>query len=155
MDSLVEDLGRPKLSAVSACSLGRFWRKDFSIDDAPTICIIRRYCRLEPEQAAARTESSSSGVEFRSLRCVPVADPPADRPILIEASFVLIGFPNGIATRLMNALMSHLQASGVKQISGSVLANNSAMLTFIKQMGFAVAGVPDDPSTVLVTKHLD
>ena len=55
----------------------------------------------------------------------------------------------------MNALMSHLQASGVKQISGSVLANNSAMLTFIKQMGFAVAGVPDDPSTVLVTKHLD
>ena len=61
----------------------------------------------------------------------------------------------GIGTRLMNALISHLQASGVKQISGSVLKSNSAMLKFIKQMGFAETSIPDDPSTVLITKHLD
>jgi acetyltransferase len=61
----------------------------------------------------------------------------------------------GIGTRLMNALIKHLQVSGIKQISGSVLKNNSAMLTFIKQMGFEETDTPDDPSTVLVTKHLD
>jgi L-amino acid N-acyltransferase YncA len=55
----------------------------------------------------------------------------------------------------MNALINHLQASGVKQISGSVLASNSAMLKFIKQMGFAETSIPDDPSTLLITKHLD
>src|SRR4030042_291765 len=61
----------------------------------------------------------------------------------------------GIGTRLMNALISHLQVSGVKQISGSVLRSNSAMIKFIKQMGFAETSIPDDPSTLLVTKHLD
>ena len=61
----------------------------------------------------------------------------------------------GIGIRLMNALISHLQVSGVKQISGSVLKSNSAMLKFIKQMGFAETSIPDDPSTLLITKHLD
>jgi acetyltransferase len=61
----------------------------------------------------------------------------------------------GIGTRLMNALISHLQASGVKQISGSVLKSNSAMLKFIKEMGFEETSVPEEPTTVLLTKHLD
>ena len=61
----------------------------------------------------------------------------------------------GIGTRLMKALISHLQVSGVKQISGSVLQSNSVMLKFIKKLGFAETNAPDDPSTVLITKHLD
>ena len=61
---------------------------------------------------------------------------------------------HGIGTRLMNALISHLQVSGVKQISGSVLKSNSAMLKFIKQMGFAETSSADDPSTLLVTKNI-
>jgi acetyltransferase len=61
----------------------------------------------------------------------------------------------GIGTRLMNALIKHLKVSGVKQISGSVLKSNSAMLKFIKQMGFEETDIPDDPSTLLVTKHLN
>jgi acetyltransferase len=60
----------------------------------------------------------------------------------------------GIGTRLMNALISHLQVSGVKQISGSVLKSNSAMLKFIKQLGFTETNIPDDPSTLLVTKNI-
>jgi acetyltransferase len=60
----------------------------------------------------------------------------------------------GIGTRLMNALIKHLQASGVKRISGSVLKRNSAMLKFIKQLGFAETDIPDDPSILLVTKNL-
>jgi acetyltransferase len=60
----------------------------------------------------------------------------------------------GIGTRLMNALIKHLQASGVKRISGSVLKGNSAMREFVKQLGFAETNIPDDPSILLVTKHL-
>ena len=60
----------------------------------------------------------------------------------------------GIGTRLMNALVKHLQASGVKRISGTVLRGNSAMRKFVKQLDFAETNIPDDPSTLLVTKHL-
>jgi acetyltransferase len=60
----------------------------------------------------------------------------------------------GIGTRLMNSLIKHLQASGVKQISGSVLKRNSAMLKFVKQLGFTETDVPDDPSVLSVTKNL-
>jgi acetyltransferase len=61
---------------------------------------------------------------------------------------------HGIGTRLMNALIAHLQASGIKQISGSVIKSNSAMRKFITQMGFEETDDPDDPLTLLVTKHL-
>ena len=61
----------------------------------------------------------------------------------------------GIGTRLMNALIRHIQVSGVKQISGYVIKRNSAMRKFIKQMGFEETDVPDDPSTLLVTKYFD
>ena len=60
----------------------------------------------------------------------------------------------GIGTRLMNALIRHLQGSGVKRISGYVLKENPVMRKFIKQMGFAETNIPDDPSSLLVTKHL-
>jgi len=60
----------------------------------------------------------------------------------------------GMGRKLMNALISHLQVSGIKQISGSVIKSNSVMRKFIKQMGFEETDAPDDPSTLLVTKHL-
>jgi acetyltransferase len=60
----------------------------------------------------------------------------------------------GIGTRLMNALIKHLQASGVKRISGTVLKGNYAMRKFVKRLDFAETNIPDDPSTLLVTKHL-
>jgi acetyltransferase len=61
----------------------------------------------------------------------------------------------GIGTRLMNALINHLQVSGIKQISGSVLKSNSDMLKFIRPMGFTETSIPDDQSTLLITKNLD
>ncbi len=60
----------------------------------------------------------------------------------------------GIGTRLMTSLISHLKASGVNQMSGSVLRSNSTMLTFIKKMGFTEINMSDDPSTVSITMHL-
>ena len=60
----------------------------------------------------------------------------------------------GIGRKLMNALIGHLQVSGIKQISGSVIKSNSVMRKFIKQMGFEETDAPDDSSTLSVTKHL-
>jgi acetyltransferase len=60
----------------------------------------------------------------------------------------------GIGTRLMNALIRHIQGSGVKRMSGYVLKTNSAMRKFVKQLDFAETNIPDDPSILLVTKHL-
>jgi acetyltransferase len=60
----------------------------------------------------------------------------------------------GIGRKLMNALIGHLQVSGIKQISGSVIKSNSVMRKFIKQMGFEETAAPDDSSTLSVTKHL-
>jgi acetyltransferase len=60
----------------------------------------------------------------------------------------------GIGTKLMNALIRHLQVSGVKRISGYVLKSNSAMRKFVKLLDFAETNIPDDPSILLVTKHL-
>jgi acetyltransferase len=60
----------------------------------------------------------------------------------------------GIGMRLMNALIRHLQGSGVKRISGYVLKSNSAMRKFVKLLDFAETNIPDDPSILLVTKHL-
>jgi acetyltransferase len=61
----------------------------------------------------------------------------------------------GIGTRLMKALVSHLRNGGVRQITGSVFTSNSVMRSFVKQMGFVEAEIPGDPSTLLVTRHLD
>jgi acetyltransferase len=60
----------------------------------------------------------------------------------------------GIGKKLMNALIKHLQGSGVKQISGFVLKRNPAMLKFIKELGFTETNIPDDSSMLLVTKKL-
>jgi acetyltransferase len=60
----------------------------------------------------------------------------------------------GIGSRLMKALIRHLQGSGVKRISGNVLKSNSAMRKFVKLLDFAETNIPDDPSILLVTKHL-
>jgi acetyltransferase len=60
----------------------------------------------------------------------------------------------GIGSRLMKALIKHLQGSGVKRISGSVLKSNLAMRKFAKQMDFAETDIPDDPSILLVTKQM-
>lgn len=60
----------------------------------------------------------------------------------------------GIGTRLMNALIMHIQAGGVKRISGTVLKRNSVMRKFVKHLGFTETNVTDDPSMLLVTKNL-
>jgi L-amino acid N-acyltransferase YncA len=52
-------------------------------------------------------------------------------------------------------LISHAQARGIKQMHGSVLKSNPAMLQFVKDLGFEETTDPDDSSLMLVTKSLN
>jgi acetyltransferase len=60
----------------------------------------------------------------------------------------------GIGTRLIRALTRHLRASGVKRISGSVLASNAVMRKLAKDLGFVETQSRNDPSLLSVTRGL-
>ncbi len=59
----------------------------------------------------------------------------------------------GLAGILMNALIDIARARGLAKIEGSVLATNTRMLKFTRQLGF-VQHEPDDRTTVRVVRSL-
>jgi acetyltransferase len=60
----------------------------------------------------------------------------------------------GLGRKLMDSLISHAQARGIKRIHGSVLSDNPWMLQFVKGLGFVETIDPEDDSVVLVEKYL-
>ena len=60
----------------------------------------------------------------------------------------------GLGWLLMKQLIMHGQASGLSELYGSVLAENSTMLGMCRKLGFAVGVDPDDPSIRHVTLKL-
>ena len=61
---------------------------------------------------------------------------------------------HGIGRRLMNALITHAEAQGVKDLYGRVLQSNSGMRNFCVGLGFVESRSADDPFVVVVTKTL-
>ena len=61
---------------------------------------------------------------------------------------------SGLAGILMLALMSVARSRGLKTMEGSVLAINSAMLKFMRQLGFSQERDPGDAQTVRVVRAL-
>ncbi len=60
----------------------------------------------------------------------------------------------GIAQRLMAALTDAARAHGFRTMEGLVLAENTDMLDFVKDLGFEVHPMPQQPATVRVVKRL-
>ena len=60
----------------------------------------------------------------------------------------------GVGYLLMNRLIAVARQYGVRQLVGEVLRENRPMLAMCRELGFAVASDPDDPSVVRVTKPL-
>uniref|UniRef100_UPI00131BB893 GNAT family N-acetyltransferase n=1 Tax=Acidisphaera sp. L21 TaxID=1641851 RepID=UPI00131BB893 len=54
----------------------------------------------------------------------------------------------GIARRLMHRLVEWGQSQGMTAIVGQVLSENRPMLAFIRQLGFTLRRVPDEPEVV-------
>ena len=61
---------------------------------------------------------------------------------------------SGLAGVLMHALTDVARSRGLKVMEGSVLATNSAMLKFARQLGFRQERIAEDPQTVRVVKAL-
>jgi acetyltransferase len=60
----------------------------------------------------------------------------------------------GIAGLLMDALIDHARAHGVRTMEGLVLRDNHTMLAFVRSLGFEVEAIDEDARIVRVAKRL-
>jgi acetyltransferase len=60
----------------------------------------------------------------------------------------------GLGTRIMSQLMLSARARGFKTMEGQVLADNTAMLELVRELGFVVRPDPENPGVYLVTREL-
>ncbi|HYA38208.1 MAG TPA: bifunctional acetate--CoA ligase family protein/GNAT family N-acetyltransferase [Candidatus Methylomirabilis sp.] len=60
----------------------------------------------------------------------------------------------GIGTRLLGMLMEAARAKGLKSLEGEVLAENAAMLSLVRRLGFSAQPVPEAPSVYAVYREL-
>ncbi len=57
----------------------------------------------------------------------------------------------GVARHLMTCLIDWAREQGIEKITGQILAENQAMLGFVRSLGFKTARMPDDPDLVEAT----
>ena len=55
----------------------------------------------------------------------------------------------GLGTRLMKMIVAHASKIGVRRLFGEILAENRAMLEFMRQLGFGVRANPADHRTMI------
>jgi acetyltransferase len=60
----------------------------------------------------------------------------------------------GLGTRLMQELIQAAIARGYREMRGDVLADNADMLQLMRDLGFRIENLPDDPQVKLVRKSL-
>ena len=60
----------------------------------------------------------------------------------------------GVGSRLMQALIGHARARGLKRMDGFVLAANAKMLELMRELGFETHTSADDATTRIVTMQL-
>jgi acetyltransferase len=60
----------------------------------------------------------------------------------------------GIGSRLLNALMLCAKNQGITFFEAQVLAENAAMLSLLKKLGFSIESVTDNDEIVRVVKDL-
>jgi acetyltransferase len=53
---------------------------------------------------------------------------------------------HGLGWRLMQHLIDYARAEQLKELYGSVLAENTTMLKMCRELGFSIAAEPGDPS---------
>ncbi len=79
-------------------------------------------------------------------------------PNLVDAEFAVLVRSDlkgkGLGWRLMRLLLDYGRAEGIKTLTGSVLAQNDAMLRICRELGFSHRTVQGDPGVVYVTLPL-
>jgi len=71
---------------------------------------------------------------------------------LARGEFAIVVEPSvkgiGLASHLMQRLLDWARDVGVREVAGTVLADNHPMIAFVKHLGFAVHRVPDEADVV-------
>jgi acetyltransferase len=91
--------------------------------------------------AVRATDGATVGVA-RLVR--EIGEPSGEFAILVEPAVKGLG----LASHLMERLIAWARDSGVVEITGMVLAENHAMLGFVRHLGFNVKRVPDEPDII-------
>lgn len=60
----------------------------------------------------------------------------------------------GIGSQLMESMMEAARGHGVRVIEGEVMSNNHRMLSLMRELGFSIVPVPEDPSIRRVERWL-
>jgi acetyltransferase len=60
----------------------------------------------------------------------------------------------GVGARLLTLLMEAAKAKGFRKMEGEVLAENGAMLSLVKRLGFSVGTLPEEPAIFAVQRDL-
>ncbi len=55
----------------------------------------------------------------------------------------------GLGSTLMGQIIAYAKASGLKELTGLVLAANPGMQSLVRRLGFVIEAVPDEPSVVM------
>jgi len=114
--------------------------------------------QVAPEQMARLTqidyerEMAFIAVRLRDQATVGVSRLVREDPE--RGEFAILVQPDtkglGLARHLMQRLIEWAKLQGIAAISGQVLADNQKMLGFVRHLGFAVHGMPDEPDVVEV-----
>jgi acetyltransferase len=91
---------------------------------------------------AVRTRDQATVGVARLVREIDVAR--GEFAIVVEPS--VKGF--GLAAHLMQRLIEWARDVGVREVAGTVLADNHPMIGFVKHLGFVVHRVPDEADVV-------
>jgi len=91
---------------------------------------------------AVRAASGTTAGVARAVR--ESLDDSAEFAILVEPA----AKGRGLASHLMGRLVAWAQGQGIRRITGQVLADNHAMLAFVRHLGFVTTAVPGEPDLV-------
>ncbi len=136
--------------------------------------------RLSPESRYARFQYVVKDVSLELLRMLVVADPRSHVALAAFDGDEMVGEARlvrredgdrgegdfaiavadgwrrrGLARRLLERLLDSARHDGLRRMEGEVLADNAAMLAFVRQSGFEVLPHPEDERLVLARRELN
>jgi acetyltransferase len=113
-----------------------------------TAAAAERLVRIDPETTSAWVAVDADGeIRGEARLHADAVDESGEFGVTVDPSFT----GRGIGRALMQRLLDEARRRGLRTIWGDVLADNSAMLDFVKRIGAKREFVPDEPGVIRVT----
>jgi acetyltransferase len=113
-----------------------------------TAAAAERLVRIDPETTSAWVAVDADGeIRGEARLHADAVDESGEFGVTVDPSFT----GRGIGRALMQRLLDEARGRGLRTIWGDVLADNSAMLDFVKRIGAKREFVPDEPGVIRVT----